>query len=360
MVPAGCGSIREACFDRASRAPVSDLAERAALFARGQPTLRTHPRVLEALGLLGAPLDDVAETRRWLRGLAAEALGWRATWLRSVGGSRRRVVVDHPDGAWLVLEGDRLSARSVRALATSEAETLEDGVELTTDDDDSFHAGVAVALAVHSSDVERFAREYAARIGLGPDLTSDLALAGWLHDIGKADRRFQLMLRGGSEIALFKDETLWAKSAMGRGDRDAYRRAQARSGYPKGTRHEVQSVAMIEQCRDVIRAKANDFELVLHLVASHHGHCRPFAPVVDVASPVGVGLLAHASVVFGQVDLGPVSSKNEMHRLGSPLGDRFWSLVEKYGWLELCWLEAILRLADHRASEAEQQGGGAS
>jgi len=231
---------------------------------------------------------------------------------------------------------------------------VEDGVELTTDDDDSSYTGVETSLAEHSGDVERFARDYATRVGLGSSLVSDLALAGWLHDIGKADRRFQLMLRGGSEIDLFKDETVWAKSPMPRGDREAHRRAQQLSGYPKGTRHEVQSLAMIEQHRDAIAAKATDLDLVLHLVASHHGYCRPFAPVVDDAAPVAVSLQRHQSDVFGRLDFGPTSSKNDLHRLGSALGDRYWLLVERYGWLELCWLEAILRLADHRASEMEQ------
>lgn len=97
-----------------------------------------------------------------------------------------------------------------------------------------------------------------------------------------------------------------------------------------------------------------DVDLVLHLVASHHGYCRPFAPAVVDESPVDVTLAAHTSKTFGEIDFASTTSCNGLHRLDSPLADRFWALVAKYGWQELCWLEAILRLADHRASEEEQ------
>jgi CRISPR-associated endonuclease/helicase Cas3 len=97
-----------------------------------------------------------------------------------------------------------------------------------------------------------------------------------------------------------------------------------------------------------------DLDLVLHLIASHHGECRPFAPVVIDSTPISISLVGHSSTVFGEIDFLEISSNPSLHRLDSPLADRFWALVAKYGWQELCWLETILRLADHRASEMEQ------
>ena len=360
VVPAAWGGIRDGSFDPTAKVEVSDLAERAAVFGRGRPTLRLQPEVLRQLGLTASvPAEDLQEVRSSLASFANDQAphDWRKPWAHGLARSKGALVVEGRDGPWTVLVGGRLPPNTLRSLLLPET-TLEDGVELTTDEDDSFQAGRAVTLSQHSGDVERFAREFARAVGLPPNLIEDLALAGWLHDIGKADRRFQLMLREGSEIAFYKDETVWAKSLMPAGARVAQRLAQRRSHYPQGARHEVQSVAMIERHRDVVQQKADDLDLVLHLVASHHGYCRPFAPVAVDTTPVAVTLRDHHSDAFGVIDFGPTTSDHGLHRLESPLADRFWRLVERYGWLELCWLEAILRLADHRASEEEQEGEG--
>ena len=357
VVPASRGGIRHGCFDPEAGEPVMDLAERATLLSRGLPVLRLHPSVLAQLGL-SLPDADLSEIRPALSALAsaAEASSWRRIWLERLARSKQSTAVDATD-PWIVLEGTRIRPAELRDVLQAD-ETVEDGVELTTDEDDSFHAGRAVPLAKHSQDVEHFARAYASAIGFPAPVVEAVALAAWLHDIGKADRRFQVMLRGGGEIEFFKDETPWAKSAMPAGAKAAHRLARKRSGYPRGARHEVQSVAMLDHHIEFMKSTLGRDDLVdlaLHLVASHHGYCRPFAPVVLDDAPIEVALTGHRSEVFGVLDFAASSSSHGLHRLDSPLADRFWRLVGQYGWLELCWLEAVLRLADHRASEVEQQ-----
>jgi CRISPR-associated endonuclease/helicase Cas3 len=357
VVPSERGGMSHSTFDPNSPDPVTDLAERASLLSRGRAVLRLHPTVLGNLGF--AEVEDADDLREAARAaLEREAVGWKRAWLMGLTGNVRRSVVGdrRKEAAWVVLEGDRFNASRLRDLLSEQPEaTVEDGADATTDDEDSFHSGRAgITLAQHSGDVEGYARRYAQGLGLPGGVASDLALAGWLHDIGKADPRFQLLLRGGDEVELYKDERPWAKSVMRPSDRRAQAIARSRSKYPRGARHEVQSLAMIDAARSVIAQKANDLDLVLHLVASHHGYCRPFAPPALDREPVSVELMAHESSAFGVVDFTMTSSDHRLYRLDSPLADRFWGLVERYGWLELCWLESILRLADHRASEAEE------
>lgn len=84
-------------------------------------------------------------------------------------------------------------------------------------------------------------------------------------------------------------------------------------------------------------------DLLLHLIASHHGYARPFAPVVDDDKPPDVKL----------GDIGLTSAQrtaNPPYRLGSGIAERFWHLIRRHGWWGLAYLEALLRLADHHAS----------
>ena len=127
-----------------------------------------------------------------------------------------------------------------------------------------------VTLDRHLLGVERWVGLFAERAGLPPALAGDLRLAARLHDLGKADARFQVWLHGGDEVALGGSSGALAKSATPFYDRSARAAARERSGYPLGALYmEPTSTAMCEAPLWVA-ALAHDWELVLHLIASHH------------------------------------------------------------------------------------------
>ena len=105
---------------------------------------------------------------------------------------------------------------------------------------------------------------------------------------------------------------------------------------------------MLESRADTLPDTPELRELLLHLVESHHGYCRPFAPVVLDDTPVDVKLTADNRVF-------EANSATGLERLEAGPADRFWHLTRRHGWWGLAWLEALLRLADHRRSEWEQR-----
>jgi CRISPR-associated endonuclease/helicase Cas3 len=218
-----------------------------------------------------------------------------------------------------------------------------------TEDDHGTFASVSVLLARHISGVAGITQTLATAVGLPVEILDDLVLAARFHDVGKADPRFQLMLHGGDPVAHAVAGRLLAKSAVSMPDRAARARARERAGYPSGMRHEGASVALVSSSRE-LREKAHDWDLVLHLIASHHGWFRPFAAPVSDASAVQI-----------TVDLDGVSlsapGNHELLRVDSGVADRFWQLVRRYGWWGLAWLETVLRLADHRQSRLEESDG---
>ena len=329
-----------------------DVGDRAYRLARAKPILRLHPKLVDdwpdsvtAKETVRELLKDLErkyeddELDDALRDLLTELSNSpEPSWLseaaselcKEFSGSKLHIVV----GNSLVLVGRRLILELTR-----EADRF-------SDEDDASASGIGrpVKLLRHLPDVEALARRHAAGCGLLEDLVEAIACAGLLHDLGKADPRFQSLLRGGARW--LGGESL-AKSAEIPRNRVAYEKARTASSYPKGGRHELLSVRLAESASVLLPERDDLRDLVLHLIASHHGHCRPFAPVIFDGQGVDVDFELRGQRTHW---CGPTN----LERLDSGVADRYWRLVRRYGWWGLAWLEALLRLADWRQSEREE------
>lgn len=210
----------------------------------------------------------------------------------------------------------------------------------TEDDETGSFVGRRVGLIEHVLAVELAAGRFARQAGLSPSAVADVTLAATLHDEGKRDPRFQRLLAGGDP---FVDETLLlAKSADGRSPRGSW----ARVGLPEGWRHEAASVG--RAIEDVRLQDAHDRALVLWLVGSHHGWGRPFFDLRnEEVGPHRLGFAMPETDAFGS----RFDGDDDLRGLDWPA---FFALLNRrYGPWGLARLEAVLRLADHRASEEQ-------
>ena len=333
VVPAAYGGCDAFGWQPDSEVAVVDCADQARMRSKRAPALRLHPAVCGA----GVPvaerkndeqpdnLDELIDEALRTLGARQDALGEEA---RQLAGDKKREVEPHPSGIGYVVTGRAGWAENAR--------------DFSDEDDSSSTAPREVGLAEHLVDVRDLARSYAAAVGLSAELVDDLALAAHLHDLGKADPRFQAWLRDGDAIVAARGRLL-AKSPGMRPSRLAARRAQVRARYPLGGRHELLSVRLAESCPELLQS-AHDRDLVLHLVESHHGYCRPFAPVVADERPLMVRVEHDGNALSA-------SSLTALERLDSGVAERFFVLMRRYGWWGLSYLEACVRLADHRASE---------
>ena len=156
-----------------------------------------------------------------------------------------------------------------------------------------------ILLDDHSLRVAAEARDYAESLGLDP---KTLYAAGLYHDRGKAHPGWQLLVNGGDPVALQQRPLAkgpYVPSPLSR--------------LPRGWRHEAESLKRLPEDAD---------DLVKWLVATHHGHARPFWPIPEH----GIGLA------------------DMMDRLQGAQG--YWTLA---------LLETVLRCADRKVSEKEME-----
>ncbi|MDE0320827.1 MAG: type I-U CRISPR-associated helicase/endonuclease Cas3 [Acidimicrobiales bacterium] len=193
----------------------------------------------------------------------------------------------------------------------------------------------AVELDLHGLAVGERARQVAAALGVGAAVASAVGRAADLHDVGKADERFQRWLSDGepSRPAL-------AKSRL---SRSRWAEARAAAGWPRGARHEELSARLVQnwlQCQEPARDEQLD-ELLIHLVVSHHGRGRPFI------MPVSDGTLSPVRCEIGGVT---VTACADLSVADWEQPERFARLNLHYGAWGLALLEAVVRQADHMVS----------
>ncbi len=213
-----------------------------------------------------------------------------------------RIAVAHAadgnESAWLLIESH----------ASSAAES-EDGR--------SIGATRPQELDEHEEWAERAARRIAADLKLPSAYVGMLALAARLHDEGKRSKRWQQAFRAPADGKVYGKTVARPNLALlGR------------------YRHELGSLPCAERDPRVRDLAPELQDLLMHLIAAHHGHARPWLRTDGADEPPSV-LQARAQDV----------------------ALRFFRLQQRWGPWGLAWWEAVLRAADQQASRENDQRG---
>jgi len=172
-------------------------------------------------------------------------------------------------------------------------------------------------LSDHRTSAAQRARAIATAIGLPQDYGDALAIAARLHDEGKQASRWQRAFSA-------PRDGIYAKT-----------RGPINQALLDGYRHEFGSLPLAEGDRAFQDLPKDLRDLVLHLIAAHHGFARPV-------------------IATRGCEDAPPSRLEERAR---DVALRFAQLQKRWGPWGLAWWEALLRAADQQASrENEEQG----
>lgn len=242
-------------------------------------------------------------------------------WLNQAGQPRRCRTWDaaRPSGMRLV--------RTIKITAEVNGEGDEDESPQTSwrwyvrprsaDDDGSRTAREAQLLADHLDRAEHYARRFGESLGLIEPEASALAMAARWHDLGKRRRIWQMSVRNTDY-----PQRVLAKSA---GNMDPV--------YLTGFRHEFGSILDVAILPDFLDAPADVQQLVLHVIAAHHGRARPHFIADEAFDHERAAGLAQT--------------------MANEIPQRFGRLQRKYGRWGLAYLESLVRAADALASQPD-------
>lgn len=152
-----------------------------------------------------------------------------------------------------------------------------------------------------------------------PDLRRCIILAARMHDLGKNRAQWQRNL-GNFAYDCTKPETILAKSAPGMRPRTVV----------EHYRHEFGSLNDASAHAEFATLSDAERDIVLHIVAAHHGRARPHFPADEIGDNATT---PEADAI-----------------LATEIPRRFARLQKRFGRWGLAWLESLLRAADYAAS----------
>jgi CRISPR-associated endonuclease/helicase Cas3 len=193
----------------------------------------------------------------------------------------------------------------------------------TAQKEDSRSISKPQALSVHQDWARKEMLRITKSIGLLGVGGNALAIGAALHDEGKKASRWQRAFNAAHDV---KDLHLSGPLAKTRGP--------INQAILDGYRHEFGSLPFIEEHDDFKEWPDDLRDLVLHLVAAHHGQARPV-------------------IATRSCDDGPSSLLEERARV---VALRFARLQKRWGPWGLAWLEALMRAADQKASRDNEMG----
>ena len=221
IVPARRGGLWRRNWDPASQEAVSDLGDEAQWQHRRRAVIRWDPAAIEDWSNDAPPIISDAEALReridddgdaalseifepWCEQMLARVLpGWAHRSLEILRDPRQRQPFVASERGWFAAAArkpqrgkDKHGAPLIGVLPA----------EAWTEGGGSFNGARPVLLAEHLEGVGAVAAELARHVGVAVSLAGDVALAGRLHDLGKADSRFQLLLHGGDAVAMAGSE----------------------------------------------------------------------------------------------------------------------------------------------------------